>query len=142
MLITSCVEFSKFSLLKLKNSSNFNILWDTPNVKYSTCYQIYSRKASLYQSPTLIMIMNDVPERKFSIAPPARIEFNPVSSFSKPKNILQSTLLLLVVLIVMSYFCHHKINKLLTHLKIQVSYVLFGLLLPMKSLGIELYHLT
>ena len=41
--------------------------------------------------------------------------------------------------VVMSYFCHHKINKLLTRLMIQVShtYVLFGLLLPTKSLGLE-----
>ena len=130
-------------------SPSFNILRDTPNVKDSTCSWIYSRKASLDQRPTIIMMMTDVPERKIVISPPDWIEYNLISSFLKPKHLLQSKLLLLVFLIehdrlsvVMSSFFHYKINKLLTHLMIHVSYIIFGLLLPMKSLEKELYQLT
>ena len=86
MLITSCVDFSEFSLLKLEISSNFNILWDTLNVKYSTCSRIYSRNASLDQRPNLVMMITDVTESKTSIATPAQIEWNPISSFLKPKT--------------------------------------------------------
>ena len=55
-------------------------------MKDSTCSWIHSKKDSLDQRQTLMMMMTDVPEMNIAVAPPDQIECNPLSYFLKPKT--------------------------------------------------------